>query len=220
MNKIYLFDICGTLYKSNTTFDYLAYVLCPISPLYRCFEKARKNIVWRAFNRILRDCFHYDMTRIIALRFLKGYTREDLLAYSLNFYNDFLKNKENYNILSYLKKYKEQKENQVIIASATIDVVAEVIAIKLGVKERYSSQLKYSEGLCKGVLAHDLLGRKRQLLENLKMKEIEAVFTDDISDIPLLDIAKQKNIIVYSKTNMKWKSVVKEKRWNVSFIEC
>lgn len=69
---LYVFDICGTIFKSNTTFDFLTFWLSPRSKYYSSFDKIRKTFIWKVINKITRTYFHVDITRVIALRFLKG----------------------------------------------------------------------------------------------------------------------------------------------------
>lgn len=216
--KIYVFDICGTLYDSNTTFDFLSFIFSPISVAFRRFDTLRKTVVWRLFNKLARSYFHKDITRLIALRFLKGYTHEELVQLGQKFYDEFLKNNEHANLISTLN-YLLLQEAHVVLVSATIDVVAEVIANRLGIKDWYGSQLLYKNGMCQGRLMLDLLGAKRNLLLRNNLLEIEAVYSDDLSDVPIFENAKQKNVVVYSKTKKRWKKIIKEKGWDVNFIE-
>lgn len=216
---LYIFDICGTIFKSNTTFDFLTFLLVPKSKTYSSFDKLRKTIAWKVINKLSRTYLHIDITRIIALRFLRGYSREQLLLEADTFYDAYLMKHPNSYVLDKIREIQSDESCDLLIASATIDVVAEVIADRLQIKEWHSSELCYKEGFCQGKLSKDLLGKKKELVENICSRCIDSMFTDDITDIPLLKYAKQKNIIVYPKTYKKWKKIVKQMDWNVNFIE-
>lgn len=219
ISSLYVFDICGTIFKSNTTFDFLTFWLTPRSKYYSSFDKLRKTFIWKVINKITRTYLHVDITRIIALRFLKGYSRLQLLEGADMFYETYLIKHLNDYVVGKLKGLHVNPSCNVLIASATIDVVAEVIARKMQIKKWYSSELCYLDGICQGKLSKDLLGKKIDLVQEIQNLTIDAVFTDDFSDIPLLKEASQKNIVVYPKTDKKWKKIVKKMNWDVNFIE-
>lgn len=214
--SIYIFDICGTLYKSNTTFDFLGWMFKE-NKKFLLYKKVYTNIVWKIFNKILRHFFHIDLTRILALQFLKGINKEALSKKADEFVGSFLSTKKNNDIIGALNKLKENTSN-VIIMSATIDIVAEAIAKSLQIEHFGSSLLKYEDNVCQGYLVRDLLGNKASYLK--QSANIAAVFTDDLSDADILDFAKEKNIIIYKKTAHKWSKLIKRKKWNANLIHC
>ena len=75
MAKLLLVDLCGTLYDSNTTFEFLHSFLSE-DEAYRHFESKSKHLVTRIANRILPG----DRRRKLAISYLKGYARSQLLA--------------------------------------------------------------------------------------------------------------------------------------------
>lgn len=219
ISPLYVFDICGTIFKSNTTFDFLTFWLSPRSKYYSSFDKIRKTFIWKVINKITRTYFHVDITRVIALRFLKGYSRLQLLEGADMFYESYLIKHINDYVVGKLKELIVNPSCNVLIASATIDVVAEVIARKMQILDWYSSELCYVDGICQGKLSKDLLGKKNDFIQEIQNQTIDSVYTDDFTDIPLLKEARQKNIVVYPKTDKKWKKIVKKMKWDVNFIE-
>lgn len=219
ISPLYVFDICGTIFKSNTTFDFLTFWLTPRSRYYSFFDKLRKTFIWKVINKITRTYLHVDITRIIALRFLKGYSRLQLSEGADMFYESYLMKHLNDNVVDTIKVLRINPSCNVLIASATIDVVAEVIARKMQINTWYSSELCYIDGICQGKLSKDLLGKKNVFIQEIQNQTIDSVYTDDFTDIPLLKEARQKNIIVYPKTDKKWKKIVKKMKWDVNFIE-
>lgn len=219
ISPLYVFDICGTIFKSNTTFDFLTFWLTPRSRYYSFFDKLRKTFIWKVINKITRTYLHVDITRIIALRFLKGYSRLQLSEGADMFYESYLMKHLNDNVVDTIKVLRINPSCNVLIASATIDVVAEVIARKMQINTWYSSELCYVDGICQGKLSKDLLGKKNVFIQEIQNQTIDSVYTDDFTDIPLQKEARQKNIVVYTKTDKKWKKIVKKMKWDVNFIE-
>ncbi len=217
--RIHVFDICGTLYNSNTTFDFLEYFF-KTNKSYCFYNKIRKSFLWCAINHILRKCCHKDMTRMIALHYLRGYSREELLAAAQVFYKSFLVNHQNNAVLDQLHYLQHMPEEKIVIVSATLDFIAEVIAEQLSCTVWYSSKLQYQSGICQGFLICDLLENKVEKIFNDTQIRIESVYTDDISDVALLNIAQTQNVIVYPKTRNKWEKVIEKKIWDVNIIEC
>ena len=53
MKNLYLFDICGTIYRSNTTFDFLEFYLKE-NKRFRLYRAIYKSFFWKVINRTLR----------------------------------------------------------------------------------------------------------------------------------------------------------------------
>ena len=216
--KIIVFDICGTLFQSNTTFDFLDYYLLT-NKKYQKYKKIFKTLLWRCFNKFLRNYFNLDLTRVIAITFLKGVSRNQLLECTEQFYDNCLLAKSNREVVQTLTNYCLRKDCRVILLSATIDVVAETIANKLNCAEFYSTQLEYSsKGVCLGNIQKDLLGKKKQVLKDLNINQVDLFYTDDITDVPVLEVTKNKKIIAYSKHIQQWQKLINEKQWEVDYI--
>ena len=219
MKRVYIFDICGTLYNSNTTFDFLEYFLSHANTFYRKYSTLRKTFIWRLVNKFFIKFFHKDLTRIIALHFLEGRSCDELKNAAESFYNDFLFTRQNIEIIEDLKTLSKNPQNKVIILSATLDFIANTIARHLGCQYCYSSQLVYDKNICQGKLYVDLLGKKLEIIFKNFKGTFAAVYTDDFSDLPLLSLAKVKNVIVYPKTQKRWKKILKKKGWNATIIQ-
>lgn len=216
--KVVVFDICGTLYNSNTTFDFLNYSFSR-KRSFRFYSNLYNSFVWKAINKILRDYLHFDLTRIIALLFLKGIERKQLYQMVECYYNGFLKSKENTEITDRLRAYLIDTGNRVILLSATIDPVAKVISKHLGCKEFYSTELIYEDGICTGRIKKDLFGGKISILHELGITDnVDDFYTDDFSDVDVLNVSKNKHIIVNKKYKKKWEAIIKEKLWNVETV--
>lgn len=68
-DKYFLIDICGTLYQSNTTFDFIRYFFSE-KPWYIRLNGLRKNKLFRfcntkAFEYLEFDCLRFLLTDIL-----------------------------------------------------------------------------------------------------------------------------------------------------------
>lgn len=211
-----LVDICGTLYQSNTTFDFLDFYLR--TPSYRRFRRISKTVCWRALNRMFLCGFGYDLTRHVALSFLKGKTSEELGQAAARFFDEFLWYKENREVTGHVASL--QKKYTVLLVSATLDFIAATIAARLGIERFYASQLAYRQGVCRGYLRTDLLCDKAAVMRREGiLPPYEWVITDNLSDLALVREARRAWVITYPPTRRRWESVVRKyKLQGVSFF--
>ena len=217
--NVVAFDICGTIYKSNTTFDFLDYVFSR-KKVYRHFRRLSQTMIWRLLNKLLRISVGLDITRIIAISFLKGYKRKELVSLAENFYDSILNYRVNKIVLARIIEELCNPNSRVVLISATIDVIAEVIANRIGCKEYYSTLLDYKNDICKGVVKMDYLGQKVNCLNKIGIVSLCSYYTDDLGDVPVLQCSKIKNVVIYSKRDeRKWKKVEKGKKWHLNYIE-
>lgn len=199
---IVLVDICGTLYHSNTTFDFLDFFLEKKS--YHVFRWFSKLFAWKLINKFTLVLIGKDITRAIAVRFLKGYSKEELSAAMELFYIQRLSKLENKKSLQVIEELKKEGKN-VILVSATLDFIATRVAQAVNVSVYYSTTLNYKNDRCSGTINQDLLRRKLTILNmNGLNPPYSATITDDYSDLLLLlnsDLA-----IVVTKKSMvnKW----------------
>ena len=182
--KIAIIDICGTLFESNTTFDFLDYFIR--SWKFRLFRKISKSIIWRVFNKICRRLGGWDLTRIIALRFLKGYSRQQLTVAAEDFYNTYLVHKIQQPVYVVVEELR-RTGYKLCLVSATLDCIAEVVARKWRIESYYSSSLRYDNSFCEGCLRTDYLGKKIEYLRRIGIyPPFDVTLTDDFSDMGLL----------------------------------
>jgi phosphoserine phosphatase len=186
---VVIFDICDTMYDSNTTFDFLDYIL-KYTLKYNIYRRISKTIIVKVINKILWNTLRIDLIRIVFLRYLKGYSREELLMYIDGFYKDILDLKKRDMIIKILKEEKA-KEKDILLMSATIDIVAERIAKEYNVNFISSRLLFDDNNICMGKLEFDLLGIKDKYVND----DIKLVVTDNLSDLQLVKKAKQSIII-------------------------
>lgn len=219
MKNLYLFDICGTIYRSNTTFDFLEFYLKE-NKCFRLYRAIYKSFFWKIINRALRSWLHYDLTRILALRFLKGTSYSELSKQAKLFTEVYLSQVRNIEIYNTIEHLISIDKSKVLLVSATIDVVAEAVADSLHCEQYYSTALEYKDGACTGKMVKDLLGNKCMFLnEKGILHQIKSFFTDDLTDADVLEYSEIKNIVCYPKTRKRWIKLIAQKKWEVSMLE-
>lgn len=201
-NKLVLVDICGTLYDSNTTFDFLDFY-CQTSS-YRLFRKITRSLPWRVVNKMLIGGLGVDLTRILAVRYLKGHTRDELDEAVERFYDQYLKPREIVPVHTLVKQFGTEGYSMMLV-SATLDFIAACISRHMQIDSVVSTQLNYSEGFCRGTLDEDLLRHKRSFLISINLlPPYEATVTDNLSDDVLVKVSRRAYIVTYPKSKRKW----------------
>jgi phosphoserine phosphatase len=203
---ITIIDICGTLYDSNTTFDFLDFTIRTTS--YLRFRRFSKSIPWRAFNRLIHKFLKIDLTRAIAVSYLKGTNLKDLESKMELFYNERLVKLKHFEVWERVKKLKENGE-QLILVSATLDFIAQKISTEIGIQTVYSTKLKFNNLVCEGVIDRDLLGSKKQYLELCNiLPPYKSIITDNFSDLEIIKVSNH-NVIVTKELNInKWRNLL------------
>lgn len=195
-NKI--FDICGTLYESNTTMDFCE---------FRCESKILKSLLVlsktlpsKALNKILIKLFDFDMIRNFHIYSLKNKTTEQLDKDANFFIEEYLEFKK---IDKVHKKLEAFPKEDIILVSATINPIAKAISEKLGNLKYLSTTLQYKDGVCLGKISKDLLGKKHKYFYG---QAIEFIITDNKSDYDLCLMAKEIIIVSKKKNKSFWQS--------------
>lgn len=214
--KVVLFDICGTLFFSNTSFDFLDTVVSAKS--YRVFRKFSKTIVARIINKLSVILLHKDLIRSIAVLYIKGFTKEELLKLADYFYDDYLSNKKIDSTFDLIISYLADKNIRVILASATFDFIAETVAKKIGVAEFFGTDLCYNaKSEFSGSISKDRLGHKHQALVDMGVQPpYFKVITDNVTDMDIINHSETLNLILYPWTEKKW---IKQKSKVLAIIE-
>lgn len=176
-------DLCDTLVQGNTTFIFLDSFLAD-NKKYKFFKRIKKNIVARFILKIF-FLLKIDINRYIALGFLRGIPKKELLLHlDKIFTNKFIFND---NVLSALLNSKKKKHSTYIV-SASLDFIVEYISHKLGI-EFLSTTLKYdSNNICLGKIEKNLLfSKKNVFLKKIGNYSGKTLFiSDNKEDVDLL----------------------------------
>ncbi|RYE25839.1 MAG: hypothetical protein EOP51_02670 [Sphingobacteriales bacterium] len=203
--NIALFDVCDTLYYSNTTFDFIFYYLKNHKPdnLPKFKRLLNKGSFSFWFNIALAKFMGNDVIRNRAIKMLKGESKEALYKAGKDFTKMLTSQKKIEETHRLMESY-QGNGYRIMLVSASIDPVVHNIAADLDAKY-YSTTLGYdANGICTGVIARDLTGKKYETIQaQMELDGIEqiAAVSDNSSDRPMLAMAQQKHIVVYRETD-------------------
>lgn len=207
--KVIIFDICGTLYHSNTTCDFCEWVENRF--FYKNLLKFSKSIVGRIINKISEVFFEYDLIRNLHVWSLKGKSISFIENEADAFVEGFLKEKkikEVHEILS------SKNKKNVVLVSATLYPVAKAIAKNLEIESFYGTTLLCNKSnILAGKIDNDLSGNKHKLF---KTEKIDFIATDNLNDSKLcllsdevVIISKHKHLKLWDKKNLKIDKLIK-----------
>lgn len=207
---IAVIDICGTLYASNTTMDFLDWAFSS-SKRYQLYRKISKTLCVRAVNKLLLQVFSFDLIRCWGISFLCGKTKVEIKAMVDDFYSSFLIFRMQSEPIKIVESYRE-KGCRLVLVSATLDCIAYKVAEELHILEYLSSELYYDKGLCLGKLSTDLLHNKRKALEKCNyLPPYKITISDNLSDSDLMSQSGTNYIVSTYEKKDKWLKVIRDK---------
>lgn len=210
--ELYVFDICDTLFYSNTTFDFIKFVLesrrmtGELNWFRHYTKKASPVFLTLAF---LQKLSKADWHKKLALKLLQGISRTELYTLGEQFEQQFLPLRVIAQTHQMLNKLKADGK-LVVLISASLDPVVAAIAKTLQVDFR-CSELEYdARGNSTGNLKFEMTGRKLSALQEMLSHQQPnfAVATDNFSDFGLVEAACQRYVVVYNEKSLNfWKSL-------------
>lgn len=202
MKTVALFDVCGTLYDSNTTYDFMHFFLRRNDRgryyRYRFMKSILLKPLWKLLILINGN---NKFNRKIFLAMLKGYQVEKVKQEAAYFVENYLSQKQNKQLHEALNQHLSG-HHQVALLSASIEPVIEAIANHLNVKMYFATRLGVSNERYNGIIEYDMEGNKNKAFENhfSDFKEAFVYFySDNKEDINLLELV-QKPVVVCKET--------------------
>ena len=206
MERIALFDFCGTIANFQTFDPFMEYIIKQRSLIRYCILKNRGfQLICRMLERIMglygSHCFLYKM---ILVRQVKGIREDEMRTYGKSYYETVVRPNLVPETLGFLKECKESG-CRIMIVSAGSRLYIEYFAKEFGVEDVISSEIEFRNGICCGRLARDCVGSSkmtilREYMEKHKIQgSLELGVTDSISDKPLLESCRKKVIISHRK---------------------
>ncbi|MBR1786836.1 MAG: glycosyltransferase [Paludibacteraceae bacterium] len=195
---ILLTDICWTLFYSNTTMDFLDFVVKDKSYLH--IRNLSKKPFVRYANLLIFKLFGVDLVRRKCVSYLRGFSRTEL------------QNKADEFFVQYLSKRKIEKVwqllegREVVLVSATLDVVAQAVSKQLKAKDYCASKLKFVNDICTGEIEKDLLNSKNNVSYNFCIYDI---VTDNLTDSKLVNRSRNATVVLYDNKS-RWERVLKK----------
>jgi phosphoserine phosphatase len=205
---IAVFDVCGTITKTNNTSDFIGFVLARDNPgRYGLFLLIR--ILSSLFSFLgIRSILGRDRLRDGQIALLRGYSQARIQAMSELYVDDlFRKGLLNGGVLEAMKK-EEEAGKAVFLISAAIDPPIVAIARRLNVENCFSSELEVENGQCTGRLRTDLLADKKSILAripgNVDWRD-SSVYSDNREDSDFMAGFGRRNVILNtSKARRTW----------------
>ena len=196
--NIVVFDVCGTLYNSNTTFDFLDYHFAG-NKKYKIFKKLRNNFLIKAVNHVINKYFHIDWIRKVAIDFLKGVSVEEIALSAEKFVANELQTKKLNQTHELFNQYRGDGY-KVILMSASLDFIIKEIHKQLDADDYYSTQLQVINNKYTGRVVIDQTSKKAHTLKQAYTTISDlVVVSDNLSDYTLVDMASQKHIICWKQ---------------------
>ncbi|MBB1279842.1 haloacid dehalogenase-like hydrolase [Pseudoalteromonas sp. SR41-1] len=171
MNRTIIFDVCGTLFFSNTTFDFVKYYhMHKKNKLKSFFIKRLTGNLGKVMHRFLNISI-----RKLIISTLKGELVSDVEYLAAEFVRSNLENKKIESIFNEFTQLK--KNNNVVLVSASIEPVIKSIAELYGVYFQ-CSELEIKNEKYTGIISKDLKGNK-----HLYIDSASAFYSDNLDDL-------------------------------------
>lgn len=218
--KIAVFDICGTLYNSNTTFDFLLFYFKRNNRIKFFLFKLCLSKFIKVFWKILSLCGKQKIIRNFLIGFIKNEPVSKLDTEATLFVESYLELRKIAKVESLLNE-KKSKSYKIIFASASIEPVVKAIAKKYKVDKAFYTELEKSHNLFTGKIKYDIEGRKHMSIETFKKdNKVEEIifFTDNKEDIQLILNSNHSNVVSKSKNLSYWQTKVGSRK-HIDIIE-
>lgn len=212
MEKLAIFDIDYTLTKKETSIE-----------LYKYMLKRDKSLIKYIPAHILTGLGYgvkvFDATRTKErfLKFLNGTKEEELKSIVKDFYREHISNLLYEDGLKAIKDYKAKGYKVYLISASPEFYVNEFYNIE-GVDKVIGTKFKMDDGIFTPiVVGKNCKGEEKvkRLMEELKKDNVEVdfknsvMFSDSLSDLPLLQLAGKGYLINYNKKHdleiLRWK---------------
>ena len=200
----WIFDVCGTLFYSNTTFDFLSYLFEKIDAkrLKKLIEIRKKNNLMFLFRALVFKLIKVDLFKRKAVFLLKGLKEKDIHCNAIAFYNEKLAHSKIEDAFHLLANQKGRS----ILVSNSIDPIVRVIAQQLDVPY-FATEIEIINGLFTGRIKNDLFGKKHKKIADEDIHYFSVV-TDNESDYELVKRAKTRYVVIKNNSDKKyWKDL-------------
>jgi HAD superfamily phosphoserine phosphatase-like hydrolase len=199
--KIALFDVCGTLYNSNTTYDFHEFFWKTRNPRKYLFIKFMRGFPTRYAFYLLRKLFKLHTLRDTLAHWLKGVALDEVQQASADFIRLDLEGKQRTDIIQMLEHYRNQGYHLLLMSGSYTFIVAE-IARRFQVDHFVASELATDHGVFTGTYAQDILHQKKEVFVSLYPEVSDlVVVTDNRTDLALLQMAAQGYAVAATPKN-------------------
>ena len=184
-----VFDVCDTLYYSNTTHDFVRY-------FSENLARRDRKVLFHLLNHRLSPLRYgliavsvatgSDLFRKASIRLLRGVKESELATCAARFIAEVLDMRKIERTHHMISEYRKLGL-EVVLCSSSIEPVVREVATYLGVSASVSTILETREGILTGRIIDDPTGRKLAVLrERYGNTRIAYAVSDNVSDLELL----------------------------------
>lgn len=197
-----VFDVCDTMYYSNTTHDFIHFVFKEksISVKKLVYNLLNSKLLPLKYVLITVSVFtNLDLLKKLNVYLLKGMSLRSISQLAERFVDEFLQDKKIVQIHNLIKTYK-CAGLCIILCSSSIEPVVKAIADKTGNKDYIGTELEFEKGIFTGKILKDTTSKKLEFLEKVNLSgKIEYAISDNVSDLELLTAANNGIAVVHNK---------------------
>lgn len=208
--NVVLFDFCETLVDFQTADAFVDYVRNSVKTrnikmkesVYRFLCKSRILDIAEVLTK-----WKKSLHKKVKLWQLKGLSQECLESLSFSYYNEVIKPHEIKAVMQRLKEYQNQ-DIEIWLVSGGYDIYLKHFAKENNLHVMVTSQIEFKKGICTGRMKDlDCLRENKVVLMKRKFKTLDnfnfiASYSDSVTDLPILQLAKEANVI--SKAHQEW----------------
>lgn len=196
-----VFDICDTLYYSNTTHDFIGYLarqkFGPLRRILYYVVNHRLSPVRYALI-ILSVSSGLDLHKKIAVRLMKGISGAEISALARDFVRTFLAGRKIAEVHQRLKEF-SNNGSEIVLCSTSIEPVVAAVAAELSVGNFTCTTLEYDGNVLTGRIKADITGKKVEALRNdLGVATPDHAISDNREDLSMLLVAGRGTAVVHS----------------------
>lgn len=199
MQPIAVFDVCGTITKTNNTSDFIGFVLRRDRVFrYGLFLLVRAACLFRRLPG-LRRVVSGDRLRNWQIALLRGCSATRLWEVAELYVDALLAGGLlNRQIVEAIQR-EAGRGNRIVLVSAAVDPPIAAIAGRLGVQDFFASELETANGVCTGRLKSDLLDCKEVVLGRMGANAGEgdsSVYSDNPGDAAFMNRFARRYIVL------------------------
>jgi HAD superfamily phosphoserine phosphatase-like hydrolase len=197
--RIAVFDVCGTITRTNNTFAFIGFVL-KTDHVFRYCLLMLIRVLSPFFNALkIEQVLGRDVLRSWQIRLLRGFPADRIEEMSHR-YVEHLFNKRllNQEVLEVMKQETKQGRT-ILLVSSSIDPPITTLARKLGIERCFASELEVENGCYTGRLRTDLTGNKQSVLGGMSKDvdlENSSVYSDNARDFDFMRRFGQRYVVV------------------------
>ena len=193
MPSYFFSDICGTLYRINTSYSFLAYYFRRNNRTKYFYFRLLLSLPAKVLWKIAGTVMGMEWLRRHLLGSLEGENERKVMAEARAFVCEVLPRSKNHSAWK-----RTASGRPVVLISATLSPVAKAIAEEIGAEAYFATQMEVVDGVFTGRIAADARNRKLELLSVSIYSPYlrhSTFMTDNKEDLPLLKAVKEAIVI-------------------------